>query len=622
MKKTALGRITLAIDATNSPVVRGTLREVLDHAGLFVHEVLPGMLPAVLEEPVPQIVLIAGRIDAKTGEALRAPLDAFFARGGGIVALGGTGAPSGQDGQGVVNGLFEVFGLQPAVNPSYVQPGSGQSPWQTLGEGWLKVRDKKHPVLAGMGEVALHVFGGQAVIPAKGKDAAKTLASIVGLDGKARPLAALSERTAKKGKGTAIFVAADLAGSAANIRTGRPVHFDAPSAPDGSAPLSDGLLKAEDGMVLDFLRDRHAIDERGRPAKKAGPNAWPIFDQPIADALAQVLLRAIFHTASRTGVRLPRLWYHPDGLEAIGHISHDTDGNDPDLGELLHKVMEDAGTRSTWCTIHPGYAEPFYEKLKAFGHEIALHYDAMGQPPSHPFRRWGDATFDFQYRWLLDAAKLSGPEALVSNKNHFTRWEGGLEFLEWCVHEGVRIDQSRGPSKRGMIGFPFGSCHAHFMYDVRGRRIDTLELGFQTQDLVVTAPTAWGPMFVERALRWHGVCHLLFHPAHIGKDGVADSLVRSIEHGKKKGLCWMTSREIDAFERARRACVEAGAEWLDDGAVRLRAPKAVAGATLMVLGSEGLEQNGSKAAGKTVRREGFTWSQAPSQNLSGETILR
>ncbi|MCZ7646823.1 MAG: hypothetical protein M5U26_16300 [Planctomycetota bacterium] len=593
------------------------MKELLEHAGLFSHEVLPALLPLALEDDVPQVVLVAGYVKGDDGRKLSEHLQAFVARGGAVVGLGGAGAPEGQSGTGVLDGLFELFGLQPVLNESFVEPGFGQSRWQTLGEGWIKSRERRHPVLAGFDDVPLHVFGGQAVRSAGGKAGAKALAGIVGLDGKSRPLVTLSEKRAAKGTGLAFFVAVDVPGSAAYIRTGRPVHFDAISSSDGTAPLCDGKLKAEDGMVLDFLRDRHPVDERGRLARTAGAKAWPIFDQPIADALAQLLLRAIAYAATRTGVRLPRLWYHPDGLEAVGHVSHDSDGNDPALGERLHEVMRQAEVRSTWCTLHPGYDAAFYEKLKAYGHEIALHYDATGVP-REPFRRWGEPNLDFQLRWLQEAADLRGAEGVVSNKNHYTRWEGSLEFLEWCAARGIRVEQSRGPSKRGTLGYPFGSCHAHYLYDALGRRIDTLVLAFQTQDLVVTAPATWGRLFVDRARRWHGVCHLLYHPAHIDKPGVAESLLDAAAYGRKRGLRWLTSREIGAYERARRACLAERANRAGAG-LRLNAPQVLEGATLHVLGSTPFH---AKSVGsRKVWREGFDWQEAVLPRAQGELVL-
>lgn len=618
-KPTPFGRLTLVIDPTTSPYARSVLREVLDHAGFFCHEVLPVLLPSALEENVPQVVVLAGNLPAKVAEPLRAPLEAFFARGGGIVALGGSGAPAGQAGTGVIDGLFELFGLRPILNESFVEPGFGQSRWHTLGEGWLKARERRHPVLGGLDDVPLHVFGGQAVLPTQSKKtAAKVLATLVGVDGKPRAGAALAERAAKTGA-TALFVAADLAGSAAMIRTGRPVDFDAVSAPDGTAPVADGLLKAEDGIVLDFLRDRRRIDEKGRAAAKSVKRAWPIFDQPIADALSQMLVRAICHAAQRSGVALPRLWYYPDGLDAVGHISHDTDGNEPDKAEELYRVMAKAGVRSTWCTLHPGYAAPFYEQLKAFGHEIALHYDAMETPHHESFRRWGQPNFSFQLVWLCSSAGLTGNE-LATNKNHFTRWEGSLEFLEWCARDGIRIDQSRGPSKRGTIGFPFGSGHPYFLYDRRGRRIDCMEQPFQTQDLVSTAPVPWGRMLVERAKRWHGVCHLLFHPSGALMKGHGASILDATGYGKRQGLRWLTAKEIDACERARRACVERPFEPRGSELV-LRAPKPLAGATFLVLGKRPFSVNGSGKA-KSVKREGFAWTQVSIEKMEGETVLR
>ena len=68
---------------------------------------------------------------------------------------------------------------------------------------------------------------------------------------------------------------------------------------------------------------------------------------------------------------------HPDDLPAPGHVSHDTDGNDPDLGWAMLEATREAGIPTTWCTIEPGYDTEFYKAVLDYGSEIALHYDAL-----------------------------------------------------------------------------------------------------------------------------------------------------------------------------------------------------------------------------------------------------
>lgn len=39
-------------------------------------------------------------------------------------------------------------------------------------------------------------------------------------------------------------------------------------------------------------------------------------------------LRAIFRGLSRTGTKVPLLWYRPNGLPCIAQMSHESDGGD------------------------------------------------------------------------------------------------------------------------------------------------------------------------------------------------------------------------------------------------------------------------------------------------------
>lgn len=143
----------------------------------------------------------------------------------------------------------------------------------------------------------------------------------------------------------------------------------------------------------------------------------------------------------------------------------------------------------------------------------------------------------------------------MTNKNHYTRWEGGTEFFEWCVEVGVEIESTRGPSKPGTIGFPFGSCHPWFPLDRLGKRIGCLEFPFLTQDPVVTVP-ACVTGDLHRAVRSvEGIAHFLFHPAHIRKPGVAEALSQVLTEGKSYGGEWWTAAEISAWERRRRAAL-------------------------------------------------------------------
>ena len=58
------------------------------------------------------------------------------------------------------------------------------------------------------------------------------------------------------------------------------------------------------------------------------------------------------------------LWYWPRKLPAIGHLSHDTDGNAPKLAERLLETLRAGEVNSTWCVILPGYTAELMSKIK------------------------------------------------------------------------------------------------------------------------------------------------------------------------------------------------------------------------------------------------------------------
>ncbi len=309
---------------------------------------------------------------------------------------------------------------------------------------------------------------------------------------------------------------------------------DGVSAPDGTAPVSDGILKSDDGAVLDWLLDREPVP---------GVHGLSAFLQPIADQWREVVLRVLFELATKQNVPLPLLWLYPRALPALAHLSHDTDGNDPDKARQLLDTLAVADVPATWCVIAPGYEKDLIDTVRRAGHELATHYDALSDGC-----HWGREPFDAQQRFLRE---LFGEEP-VTNKNHYLRWEGDTEFFEWCAQGGLLMDQSKGASKTGEAGFNFGTCHPYQPVAPNGRVIPVLELPTPTQDLHVFAPEELAAPLMAAAERHHGILHLLFHPAHIDKPQVADSIIRVVRTAQERGLEWWTARQISAWERARR----------------------------------------------------------------------
>lgn len=182
---------------------------------------------------------------------------------------------------------------------------------------------------------------------------------------------------------------------------------------------------------------------------------------------------------------------------------------------------------------------------------------------------WCEAELRRQLDWLRGAIGAAGP---LTNKNHLTRMEGWGEFFRWCERAGISCDSSRGPSKKGNVGFLFGTCHPYFPIawaDEENRLYDVLEIGFLTQDL---DQGKWADRsvivpFLEAVLQVGGVAHFLVHQYHIyRRQEVRDALRTIVAEARKRGFSFRTIQQIEQWERYRRQLrvadvTESEGEW-------------------------------------------------------------
>lgn len=541
--------------------------EILRHAGLCYTDIATEDLAAAL--PGLRLLLTAG--DAELPAGLQARLAAWVEGGGRWLAVGGTGGAAG------------LFGVAPEA-PAYGSFGGGAS---TLGEGYLAVA-VQHRILGHLAR-PLHYFNG---LPAQVTDA-QVLAGVLDAHQRLTQRVAVTEK--RVGRGGCLLIAPDIPGTVVRIQQGVGVNRDGVSAPDGTAPVGDNVLKSSDGGVLDWIFDRQPVP--GVPGLQG-------FFEPIADHWRELLLRAIFYLAEQAEVSLPLLWLYPRSLPGLAHLSHDTDQNEPAKGERLLEVVAEAGIESTWCVILPGYDAALIERIRAAGHELAMHYDSMSD--NCPWR--ADL---FHKQWEALTALFGGQEPLT-NKNHYLRWEGDVDLWQWCVDHGIQLDQSKGASKTGEAGFNFGTCRPYFPVDFAGRALDVLELPTPTQDFIVFAPSAILDPMLDAVVRSHGILHLLFHPAHIDKPGVADAILHAVDAAQAQGLEWWTAARINRWERARRQVT--WRDYTQDGRgaqVTLHAGAGLEGATVLWLGRAGRGSvDGAAVDASTVTRWGFPFQAA------------
>jgi hypothetical protein len=474
-----------------------------------------------LDDVAATLVLVG---NGSVNDAQRDAIARFVNDGGALVVTGGTW------------GLDELLGAE-----------AGDA-----SEGYIAVTDADHPITSDLLS-SLHVFFGPALTATTGTSIATLL------DANRDATIGDAVVTSQPGKGATVAIGPNLPQSVLHIQLGREIHEDGVPAPDGTAPVDDGILKTDDGIVLSWQHDRSQPPVPAPiPADTLGlhenyPNGdTPWFARPIADELRAILLKAIAWAGDAAGIAQASVAAWPRGLAAVGLISHDSDGNLDAGAKTTLRVLDEAGIKSTWCHIWAPTNETEYEpgtlnQVAAAGHEIALHYNSLDMNGG----TWGRDHLRAQAEKVAYEAGVFG---FTSNKNHYLRWEGVVEFFHWLEDEGIQVDQSKGPSKKGNVGFPHGSNQPWFPLDpATGEFIDVLEIPLQFQDLWLTSLPHQGRVTIGEAIRRNGVAHFLFHQVHIHtKPHVEQALKDIVAYGREQGLEWWTSKQINDWERLRR----------------------------------------------------------------------
>jgi hypothetical protein len=527
--------------------------EVLDHLRLpydvLAAEALTDLGGTPSDAPG---VLVFSRPPTLGVDAVTA-VTAFVERGGGVVLCGGPGT------------LADLAGVT-AASP--------------VTDGHVRfVKD----ALTQPPDVPVHAYGGVELVSTGHDD-----------DTDGRVLAswgsgAAAIVTRQVGNGVVVVCGPDLWQSIVRIQQGFRVEEDGRPAADGSCPVDDGILKCDDGLPLGYDEDRAlppgeaGVQEGLFPHEFPPPAAAPIFHRPHADIWRRVFFTLVLDVAARCDVVLPWLFYWPAGIPAVAHMSHDSDGNVSEYAATALEVFDEIDVRVTWCHVYPGGYDPaIVAAIADRGHEQALHYNAMEDAD---IASWGWPQLRAQYAW---AQALTGRERIVSNKNHYTRWEGWHEFFTWCERIGIEIDQSRGPSKQGDVGFPFGSCHLWFpIADAAeaNRRIDVLELPLHTQDLAWAGHEANRDVILDQVLAEHGVAHFLFHSPHLHlRPPTRAACVRLAAEARARGMQWWTSEQLTSWERRRRGVRVDVVREGGDGTLRVSvaAADSMAGAAILL----------------------------------------
>ena len=327
------------------------------YGGFYIREILAHAGVPYSEAARPLVDLDGFRVvllpwHLSLSEAERTLLAGFVESGGALIGLGG------------LSGLDDVFGA--------VDRGD-------MADGYLQVAAKDHPVTSGF-KSSLHCFGGRRIKAVNGTALARVMGASDGV---------VEHRT---GAGLAIAVGPDVVRTIVHIQQGHPI-------PPASGPTRIDVIK---GLALDLDRDRSPVP---------GEEDNLVFMEPIADEFRALIIKTILYTCLELGVSLPVLWYWPDNLPAIAHMSHDSDGGDEALGWSLLHLTQEVNARTTWCIMAGHYEPAFYRAIQDCGSEVALHYDAQtyqtasdDQKPDVAHLKWGYSELAGQLKTVTKAA--------------------------------------------------------------------------------------------------------------------------------------------------------------------------------------------------------------------------
>ncbi len=567
------------------------ISEILRHAGI-PFALLPQKALAD-GSPLPRLLIFAQDLELSSDQKAGA---AEFVHAGGLL-IGNAGT----------SGMDDLFGVQTV---------------RLLEEGFLQRPAAPHPVTGGLNR-EIHVFGGALVKAVSGTALAQAapIQPAPHADGAASD-AVIAHAS---GRGCTLLFAPDLITSVLHIHQGKPV-VPIPPRESSASPAGSILDPDRDGDLVE-IEDIDDLYYSGGIPLQDGRTYYNqrIILAPMADALKELLLRAVFHLLSTAGEPLPLLWYWPRGQTSMAHMSHDSDGNRPLVGWCLFDLLQELNVPSTWCTMPvTGYDRSFYKALIESTSEIALHY-ATGNAPVREAPRWSQMDFDWQYDTLAYETGLSN---IVSNKNHGIAWQGRLEFYYWCQNKGIQLEHSRGDR-----GFTFGTSHPWFpMEDDRpnGDYLDVLALPFLTQDFTVVCPHGFMRPLVDQCHAGYGVAHVLYHPSHVEDPECERSIRETVAYARSLGMEWWTSEEINIWERARRRVSISSAgngSSATESTYRIQSPDKLSEATMLYLLPAGSTAppsstfDGENIGVSTVERYGHRFAQV-SADLGGEHELR
>ena len=335
------------------------------------------------------------------------------------------------------------------------------------------------------------------------------------------------------GKGQVIFVGFHLGQTFTQMALGRSVEVDGIGAADGSARLDDGVLRAEDGLTLDFEQDRTSID--GEPA--------PFFGEAHADIVRDVWIRAVLESVDHSGHSVIVLWNWPSNANAVASLSLDVHEFEVDHVINLQRMLTMFGCPATLLVAMPGYAADVYRALRAMEHEVGLLFhieEANG---------WHEDRLKIQ---LTNLSRLASWPYMSSVRIDDGQWRGWTKFYDACETAGARVSLNKMGRQPGTSGFAFGTCHPFFPIKPDGKESAVCEIPGQIWQPGLVTSEKVAAALVGLVDARQGCLQVGMVPSSLSDAHVSMSLRRILSESKERRILFLKSDQIYKFEKARR----------------------------------------------------------------------
>lgn len=329
------------------------------------------------------------------------------------------------------------------------------------------------------------------------------------------------------GQGATWFWAPHLGTSISTMVMGRGVSTDGIGPSDGTAFLDDGVLRAEDGITLDFEKDRFRTNDC----------KTPFFAFPHADILREVWIRCVLGACEQTGKAFQIIWPWPNCAEATSMISFDCDISQRDEVRRLSGMLDVYGMKPTWLVNSPGFSPETYRSIRGGNGEPGVLFSAED---------WEAERLRVEQ---LAVQRSSGFENVLASRANNGQWQGYAEFYGMLAQSSARVSLSKGGRQSGTSGFAFGTCVPFQPLTQSGEVIGAFELPYV--GTIPAFPDAAAETLMVSAWKRHGCFHLAASADVVHNEEHEASLRRIATLMKQNHMPSITSSEFLSIQVAR-----------------------------------------------------------------------